>query len=111
MGHFTIKLPHHRQGAVSTGKVIKLQKGILGLLPWNKLGKVERIGYIIKVDPPLGSRNEFHVFKTKEGRWLQEGKDEMPKQKTKLLKDEESITQAIKKAIDDYENEKGHSLH
>ncbi|HVG42192.1 MAG TPA: hypothetical protein VM888_11330 [Chitinophagaceae bacterium] len=103
MGHFTISLPHRRQGAVSTGKVIKIQKGLLGLLPWNKFKREERIGYIIKVEPPLHGRCEFHVFKSKEGKWLQEGKDDLPFAKSKLRKEEEEITLAIKKAIDDHE--------
>ena len=108
MGHFTINLPHHRQGAVSTGKVIKLKKGLLGLLPWNKLKNIERIGYIIKVDPPVAGRTEFHVFKTKEGKWLQEGKDDIPFKKTKLQKSEEELTLAIKMAIDEHENSTNH---
>jgi len=109
MGHFTINLPHHRLGTVSTGKVIKLKKGLLGLLPWNKVASLERIGYIIKVEPSIAGRHEFHVFITKEGKWLQEGKDEMPVKKSKGQKDEEELTLAIKKAID--EHEKSNTMH
>ena len=109
MGHFTISLPHHCQGSVSTGKVIKLKNGLLGLLPWNNMEKVERMGYIIKVEPPLSGRHEFHVFKTNEGKWLQEGKDNSPLKKSKLRKEEEALTLAIKTAIDDYENAHPHA--
>ena len=100
MGHFTISLPNNQQGDVRRGKVIKEQMP-LQLLRLQPFIKEENIGYIVKVDPALDGTEEYHLMKTKEGKWLKKGENAWIKE------GEGNINLAIKKAIDQFEKENG----
>jgi hypothetical protein len=89
MVHYIIDLPNNRKGIVIQKKEFRdfepspLNLGILD---------PKRIGYCVKISPPDGDRKEYRVFKTKKGKWLKIGEDE--------------ITKSIKIAIDEYEKKK-----
>jgi hypothetical protein len=97
MAQYFIKLPNDRQGNVKTGIRRKLKKSFKDLFrPSNKLNKEEKIAYIVEVEP-ISDVREYHLLKTKEGKWLNDGED------TWLCQAEPVLNSAIKKAIDDYE--------
>ena len=87
MGHFTINLPGNRVGEVFWGKVRKLE------FPFLWKSKDEKTGYIIRINPGE-SRNEYRLFKTKEGRWSQDPDG--------LVEVEDETTLAIKQAIEQH---------
>ncbi len=100
MAQFFIALPGNRKGNVRSGIQKKKKKSFLALLlPWKKAEKEEKLAYIVSVEPGHDI-NEYHLLKTKEGRWLQEGEDKW------LREGDGAFNLAIKKAIDDYEHQK-----
>jgi hypothetical protein len=97
MGHFTISLPNNVKGDVRWGKVMKKGTHFFNLfLPWKKINREEKTGYIIKVDPAVENRAEYRFFKTKEGNWSQDVEG------IKQLESETEI--AIRKAIEAHEH-------
>src|SRR5687767_11021234 len=99
MAQFFISLPNNRQGNVRTGRKRKEQKTFLHvLMPWKKLNKEEKLAYIVEVNPN-DDISEYRLLKTKDGRWLTAGEDKW------LREGEKTFNVAIKKAIDDYEND------
>ena len=98
MAQFFINLPNNREGNVRTGVKRKEEKRLVHLfMPWKKLDQEEKLAYIIEVDP-FDDIKEYRLLKTKDGRWLEAGEDKW------LREGESRINLAIKKAIDDYEN-------
>ncbi|MEJ7739952.1 MAG: hypothetical protein WKF97_21220 [Chitinophagaceae bacterium] len=96
MGRFEISLPDNIKGEVRSGKVIKMQKGFLDLLlPWKKVNREEKTGYIIKVKSTVENNTEYRLFKTTEGNWSQDADG--------LIKMEGETAMAIKKAIEEHE--------
>ena len=98
MAQFFIELPNNRQGNVKTGIKRKEQKSFLHLLmPWKKLNREEKLAYIVEVSP-VDDIREYHLLKTKDGKWLQEGEDKW------LCEGDGKLNLIIKKAIDEYES-------
>jgi hypothetical protein len=86
MEQYSIDLPNDRKGIVIQKKEFSdVEPSWLISCILNP----RRIGYCVKISPPDGGRKEYRVFKTKKGKWLKIGENE--------------ITIAIKKAIDDIE--------
>lgn len=100
MAQFFINLPNNRQGNVRTGIKRAEKKTFLQLLmPWKNIDKEEKLAYIIEVTPTYDIQ-EYHLLKTKDGRWLDTGDN-------KWLRDGEgTLNNDIKKAIDAYEQTK-----
>ena len=100
MAQFFINLRNNRQGNVRTGIKRAEKKSFLQLLmPWKNINKEEKLAYIIEVTP-VYDIHEYHLLKTKDGRWLDTGDDKW------LRKGEGSLNSDIKKAIDAYEHAK-----
>jgi hypothetical protein len=98
MAQFFIDLPNNRQGNVRTGIRRKEKKTLMhALMPWKKLNTEEKVAYIVEVNP-YDDIKEYHLLKTKDGRWLESGEDKW------LLEGDDRINLAIKSAIDEYEN-------
>lgn len=95
MGHFTINLPDNRLAEVRRGTVRKLGSP-LDVLPWRKIKRVEKTGYIITIQPAIQRKNEYRLFRTKEGQWSHDADGRIQ------LADETTL--AIKKAILEYED-------
>lgn len=66
------------------------------LMPWKNLDKEEKVAYIVEVTP-MYDIHEYHLLKTKDGRWLNTGDDKW------LREGEGTINIDIKQAIDAYE--------
>jgi hypothetical protein len=74
MAQYFISLPNARQGNVKTGIRKKDKKRFMDLFfPSKKLNTEEKIAYIVEVDPVYDIR-EYRLLKTKEGKWLSDGK-------------------------------------
>ncbi|MFL5741316.1 MAG: hypothetical protein ACJ75B_13920 [Flavisolibacter sp.] len=69
MGHFTIHLPGYDKAEVRWG-TIRQEHGLSFLL--RKKRENEKIGYIVELVQPDGSRKEYRLLKEKEGNWLHE---------------------------------------
>ena len=89
MEQYNIDLPNNRKGSVIQKKEF-MDVEPSQLIFW--ILNPKRIGYCVKISPPVGDRKEYRVFKTKKGKWLKIGEDE--------------ITKSIKIAIDEYEKKK-----
>ena len=101
MAQYFINLPNNRQGNVKTGIRKKDKKKFTDLFfPSAKLNTEEKIAYIVEVEP-VYDISEYHLLKTKEGTWLNDGEDRW------LRQGEATFDSAIKKAIDDYEKVNG----
>ena len=97
MGHFTISLPGDKLGIVRSGTVRKMKGKLTDLLRLKKMEREERHGYIVNLQPATGDVTEYHLLKTKEGRWLQKGEHGW------LQEGNAETTAAIQQAIDAYE--------
>lgn len=105
MAHYTINLPGNINGDVRQGKVSKKHIGFLTRWPFINLHKEQRIGYVVTVNDTAGK--QYHLLKTSENKWpsQQEHLSLAIKTQGKWQPiEEDQITTAIKKAIDDYEN-------
>ena len=97
MAQFFINLPNNRQGNVRTGiKRIEKKSFLRALLPQKNIHEEEKLAYIVEVTP-MYDIHEYHLLKTKDGRWLSAGDDKW------LREGEGTINSDIKKAIDAYE--------
>jgi hypothetical protein len=109
MAHFTIDLPGNINADIRKGKVFKKSTGFVKRWPWIKISSEVRTGYLITFEDVLNkNKKEYHLLKTKEGKWLSETDNELSPAVKKQGKwqpvADDLITLAIKKGIDDYEN-------
>src|SRR4051812_33679431 len=109
MSHFKIDLPGNKSMDVRKGTVFKKRAGFSNRWPWVKIASEVRIGYIVTIMDVLQKiKTQYHLLKTKEGRWLT-GSEHEPGSAVMLHgkwhpETDDFTTLAIKKAIDDYEN-------
>lgn len=68
-------------------------------MPWKNIDKEEKLAYIVEVTP-MYDIQEYHLLKTKDGRWLDSGNNKW------LREGEGTLNNDIKKAIDAYEQTK-----
>ena len=99
MGQFTIVLPNNLHGNVRWGTIRK-KHSFLEFFNRKKSGNEVKKGYIIKIETAFKEQKEYRLLKDKEGNWASE--DDGGFQVTP----NDPITGEIKKAIDDYENQK-----
>lgn len=88
MGRFNISLPNNVRGEVRWGTVRRIDKGIsvlLDLLPWRKLSREEKTGYVITVEPATERQREYRLFKSKAGQWTQDAEGTIPLKHETLL--------------------------
>lgn len=106
MAHYTINLPGNIQGDVRQGKVFKKRAAFAKQWPWLKLHTDERTGYVVTVG---NNGLQYHLLKTNDGQWPSAAEDNTllvaikTADKWQPINDDQ-VTLAIKKAIDDYEN-------
>ena len=73
MAHYTIDLPGNINVDVRKGKLFKKRAGFFNQWPWIKISSEVRTGYIVTVENVLQKiKTEYHLLKTKEGKWLAE---------------------------------------
>ena len=96
MGYYTITLPHNIEGEVRWGKVIQKSKAFMHvLMPWKKTKQEVKTGYVVKLRSAFVNETEYRLFKTDEGNWFEDAQGKVEVQ--------ESVTLAIKRAIENYE--------
>ena len=109
MAQYHIDLDGNIKADIRTGKVFKKRARLFNHWPFLKFNSEVRTGYIVMVENVLQKiKTEYHLLKTKEGKWLTEAEHELASAvkiqgKWNQHKDD-SMTLSIKKAIDDYEN-------
>ena len=109
MAHYTIDLPGDIKADVRQGRVFKKRLLFAKRWPWIKINSEVRTGYLVIVEDALHkNKNEYHLLRTKEGKWQPHAAHE-PNAAIKIRKKwqpvaDNFITLAVKKAIDHYEN-------
>jgi len=100
MGYFTIDLPGKIKGEVRFGKVMRKVKlsDLFDLFSKKGPKREERRGYIVKI----GEVQLYRLLRTKEGEWLNDGDSGFP------VAEDDEISLAIKKAIEEYEQSPHH---
>ena len=98
MGHFTIDLPNNQQGNIRWG-TIKNKSSLLNVFKSKKSDEDINKSYIVNIEPTPNEHKEYHLLKTKDGKWTSESYGGF-----QLTPDDE-ISTLIKSAIDNYESQ------
>ncbi len=100
MGYFTIDLPADRKGEVRFGKIVRKAGNFFDLFRRKTRDREVRTGYIVKVHLDAGDEKIYHLLKSKEDEWLTDGSAGFQ------VAEDDEISLAIKKAIDEHEHQK-----
>jgi len=98
MGQFKIDLPNNQYAEVRWGTVKRKQLDILQLLRLKKNVIENNIGYIVKVRPVLNDIPEYHLMKSREGKWLRKTDCDW------VREGDGSMSDVIREAIDAFES-------
>ena len=98
MGQFRIDLPNNQYADVRWGRVKRKQLNILELLRLKKNVIDKNVGYIVRARPVLGDIPEYHLMKSRDGRWLRKSDCDW------VREGDGSMSDILRQAIDDFES-------